>query len=169
MDLAMDLAHRFKVWVKCRPQLDIYEGATWLLLSFVYAQSLSMEALGFKFSGIIPVFTVPQLSLVTTLLCLAFAVLVLIEPILPSKVCKRINDARHSYFGEYFRQFSIFMAFIFGLATGVDLLTKKALTFSWLIDGVMYVGFVIFLVLLIKLLVMTFKLGASMRTEVKRH
>ena len=169
MDLAIDLAHRFKVWVKCRPKLDIYEGATWFLLSFVYAQSLSMETLGFKFSGIIPAFTVPQLSLVTTLLCLVFAVLVLIEPILPSKVYNRINDARHSYFGEYFRLFSIFMAFIFGLATGVDLLTEKVPAFSWLIDGVMYVGFVILLVLLVKLVVMPFKLAASMRTEDKRH
>ena len=169
MGLAMNLAHRLETWFRCRPKLDINESATWFILSFVYAQSLTMEALGFKFSGIMPVFTASQVSLVATLLCLVVAVLVLIEPMLPSKVGKWINYARHSRPGQYFRQFGIFMAFLIGLGTGVDLLTERVPTFSWLLDGVMYVGSVIFLILLINLVVMTFKLGASPWTEDKRH
>ncbi len=164
----MDLACEFKALVK-RRKLNIDESTTWFLLLFLYAHGLAMDGLGFKFSGIIPVPSLPLMSLAMAFLCLVVSVLVLVAPLLPCNVRKRINCARRSRPGKYFRQFSISMAFILGLAAGVDLLREKTPTFSWLIDGVFYIGFVIFLVLLIRLVVMTFKLGESLWTRGERH
>lgn len=86
MDIVAIAARKLKEWGKSRPQLDIEESATWFLLSFIYAHGLTTDELGFKWSGIIPEVTVPQASLVMALLCLAVSVVVLIEPVLPSKM-----------------------------------------------------------------------------------
>lgn len=168
MNEAKGLACGFKALVKLR-KLNIDESTTWFLLLFLYAHGLAMDGLGFKFSGIIPVLSLPLMSLAMAFLCLVVSVLVLVAPLLPCNVRKRINCARRSRPGKYFRQFSISMAFILGLTSGVGLLTEKVPTFSWLIAGVFYVGLVIFLILLIKLVVMPFRLNAPKGTEDKCH
>ena len=155
MDMAASLSRGLKAWLKSRPKLDIDESATWFLVLFIYAHGLTTD-LGFKFSGITPQLTIPQVSLVMTFLCLAASLMILIEPLLPSKVRKWTKDARGSYLGQYIRRISVLTAFILGLTTGFGLLVEKAPDLSWLINGVFYVGFLIFLVMVIKLALLPF-------------
>ena len=151
MDLAMNLSDKFKAWVKCRPKLDIDESATWFLLLFLYAHGLAMDGLGLKFSGIFPVLSVPQMSLVMTFLCLVVSVSILVEPLLPCKLRKRMECARHSCFGQYIRHLSMLFAFILGLTSGFNLLSEKLPTYSWLTSSATWVGIVILFVMFIKL------------------
>ena len=150
MGLAMNLSKRFKAWVQCRPKVDIDESATWFLFLFLYAHGLAMDRLGLKFSGIFPVLSVPQMSLVMTFLCLVISVLILVEPLLPCKLRKRIQCARYSYFGQYIRHLSMLFAFILGLTSVLNLLSEKLSTFSWLTNSVAWVGIVILFVMLIR-------------------
>ena len=151
MDIVAIAARKLKEWVKSRPQLDIEESATWFLLLFIYAHGLTTDELGFKWSGIIPEVTVPQASLVMALLCLAVSVVVLIEPVLPSKMRGWTKAIRCSGSGQYFRRFSILVAFILGMAAGFGILNEKVPTFSWLTGSVVYLGFVIFIVMAVKM------------------
>ena len=155
MDVAATIYHGLKAWLKSRPKLDIDESATWFLVLFVYTHGLTTD-LGFRFSGMIPQLTIPQVSLAMTLLCLAVSVMVLIEPLLPSKIRKWTKNTRSSYLGQYIRRISVLTAFILGLTTGFGLLVEKTPAHSWLISGVFYVGFLIFLVMAIKLALLPF-------------
>ena len=163
MDKATSRSQGLKAWFKSRPRLDIDESATWFLLLFVYAHDLTADELGFKMSGMIPQLTMPQISLVMVLLCLAVSVVVLIEPLLPSKMRDRTKTARHSYIGQFIRRIGVWVAFALGLTTGFSLLVETIPTLSWLIVGVFYAGFVIFIVMGVKLvfLVLVFLVGGG--------
>ena len=158
MDVATNMYRGLRAWLKSRPKLDVDESATWFLVLFVYAHGLTRDDLGFRFSGIIPQLTIPQVSLAMALLCLAVSVMVLIEPLLPSVMRKRMKCTRHSYIGQYIRRISILTAFILGLTTGLGLLAENAPAFSWLVEWVSYVGFVIFLVMAVKLALLPFQI-----------
>lgn len=153
MSMMKGAARKLKEWVRSRPPLDVEESATWFLLLFIYAHGLTADGLGFRWSGIVPELTAPQLSLVMALLCFAASVIVLIEPVLPSQLRERTIAARHSGPGQYFRRLSVWFAFILGLLAGFGLLVDKAPTLSWLIGPVFYLGFVIFIVMGIKMVV----------------
>ena len=154
MDMVAIVVRRSKDWVKSRPQLDVEESATWFLLLFIYAHGLTKDGLGIRWSGAIPEITAPQVSLVMVLLCLAVSVLVLIEPVLPSKMRKWTKDTRHSPLGRSIRLIGVLFAFILGLTSGFGLLLDKVPTFAWLIVPVIYVGFAIFLILWIRLIIL---------------
>ncbi len=102
-------------------------------------------------SGTLPVLKISPLNTVMALLCLVMSVVVLVEPILPLKLSDRTRAIRRCILGRFIYRLSIIAAFILGLAAGFDALTKNLPTFSWLMDSVVYVGFVILLVMLIKL------------------
>ena len=153
MRIAAHLARTLKNWLKSRPGLEIEESATWFLLLFVYAHGLTTDGLGFKMDGIIPQLTAPQVTLAMTLFCLTVSVVVLIEPLLPCKVRTWTTGARTSSFGQYLRGISIFFAFVLGMVAGFSLLGDKVPSMSWLIASVAYVGFLIFVLLGIKLFV----------------
>ena len=159
MNMVAIAAHKLNGWVKFRPQLEIEESATWFLLFFVYAHGLTADELGFEWSGIIPEVTAPQASLVLALLCLAASVVVLVEPLLPSKIRRRTIAIRRSGSGQYFRRFSVLLAFVLGMATGFGLLSEKAPALSWLTDSVVYVGFLIFIVMVVKMVVLAWRDG----------
>ena len=155
MRIATHLAGTLKNWVKNRPRLEIEESATWFLLLFAYAHGLTTDGLGFKMAGIIPQLTAPQVTLAMTLFCLTVSVVVIIEPVLPYKVRTWTNRARTSSFGKYLRGLSVFFAFVLGMTAGFSLLLDKVPTMSWLIASVVYVGFLIFILMGIKLFVFT--------------
>lgn len=140
-----------KEWVKSRPRLDIEESATWFLLLFIYTYSLTNEDLGFHWWGFIPQITRPQVSITLVLLCLIASVAVLIEPLLPCKMSKWTRGVRQSALGRLIHYLSIFFAFILGWTSGIGLLVDKVPSFSWLIVPVVLVGFVIFVLMMIKL------------------
>lgn len=141
-------------WLRSRPQFDVEESATWFLLLFIYAQGLTGEGLGFKWSGIVPELTVPQLSLAMVLLCFAASVVVLIEPVLPSQLRERTIAVRRSGAGQHLRRLSVWFAFVLGLVTGFGILVDKAPTLSWLIEPVFFLGFIIFIVMGIKMVLL---------------
>lgn len=148
---------KLKEWGKSRPQLDVEQSATWFLLLFVYAHGLTTDELGFKWSGLIPELTVPQLSLAMALLCLTASVVVLVEPLLPAKVRARTKAVRLSGAGLYFRRLSVLFAFILGMVTGFGLLVEKVPTYSWMASSVVYVGFVIFIVMGINVVLLAWR------------
>ncbi len=156
METAARLARRLKGWLKSRPRLEIEESATWFLLLFAYAHGLSAEGLGLQVDRIIPQLTAPQVTLAMVLLCLVVSVLVLIEPLLPYKIRKWTKNARRSSSGRIIRGISVFFAFILGMAAGFNILVDKVPTLSWLISSVFYIGFVIFVVMEIKLILLFF-------------
>ncbi len=156
METATRLARNVKNWLKCRPRLEIEESATWFLLLFAYSHGLSAESLGFKVDGMIPQLTAPQMTLGMALLCLGVSVLVLIEPLLPQRIRELTTDARRSPSGQILRGTSVFFAFLLGMTAGVNLLVDKVPTLSWLIGSVFYVGFLIFVVMEIKLISLIF-------------
>ena len=156
METAARLSRSLKDWLKSRPRLEIEESATWFLLLLAYAHGLSAEGLGFKMSGIIPQLTAPQVTLGMALFCLVVSVLVLIEPLLPHKIRKRTKNARRSSSGQILRGISVFFAFVLGMTAGFNLLVDKVPSLSWLISSVFYVGFVIFVVMEIKLILLFF-------------
>ena len=151
MDIAENVVRRLKDWVKSRPRLEIEESATWFLLLFIYAYSLTKDDLGFDWLGFIPQITRPQVSLSLVLLCLTASVVVLIEPVLPCKMSKWTRGVRQSALGRSIRSMGICFAFILGLTSGFGLLFDKVPSFSWLIVPVGFVGFVIFVLMVIKL------------------
>ena len=124
MDIAGNLCRGLKAWFKSRPRLDIDESVTWFLLLFVYGQGLTADGLGFRWSGILPQLTMPQLSLAMAFLCLVASAIILIEPLLPSKIRERTKAVRHSYLGQYIRQISVLAAFVLGLTAGFGLLVE---------------------------------------------
>ena len=154
MDIAAIVARRLKDWVKSLTTVDIEESATWFLLLLIYAHGLTKDDLGFRWSGVIPEITPPQVILVMVLLCLVVSAVVLIEPVLPSKMRKWTKDTRHSALGQYIRLIGVLFAFILGLMSGVSLLLDKVPTFSWLIVPLVCVGFAIFLLLVIRLIIL---------------
>ena len=88
------------------------------------------------------------------LLCLVASVTVLVEPVLPSQFRERTIAARRSGLGQHFCRLSVWFAFILGLMAGFGLLVDKAPTLSWLIGPVFYLGFVIFIVMGIKMVLL---------------
>ena len=155
MRIATHLARTLKNWLKSRPRLEIEESATWFLLLFVYAHGLTTEGLGLEMVGIIPQLTAPQVTLAMTLFCLTVSVVVLIEPLLPCRIRSWTKGARTSSIGQYLRLLSVFFAFVLGMTAGFSLLADKVPTMSWLIASVAYVGFLIFVLMGIKLFVFT--------------
>ena len=139
-------------WAMSRPRLDIVESSTWFLLLFVYAHILTTDGPGFQRSGVIPQVTAPHLiGMAMILLCLFMSIVVLIEPLLPSNVRQWTKNRRCSVFGRILRLAGLFFAFILGLAGGFVTLVENAPSYSWLITSVAVVGFVIFVLLGIKL------------------
>ena len=155
MKVTAHIASTLKNWLRCRPRLEIEESATWFLLLFAYAHGLTTDGLGFKADGIFPQLTAPQVTLAMTLFCLTVSVVVLVEPLLPRKLRTWTKEARSSPFGQYLRSISVFFAFVLGMLAGFSLLVDKVPTMSWLIESVAYVGFLIFVLLGIKLFVLT--------------
>ena len=153
MKIAARLARNLKDWIKSRPRLEIDESATWFLLLFAYAHGLTTDGLGFKTTGIIPQLTAPQLTLAMTLFCLFGSVVVLMEPLLPCKARTWTKAIRCSSPSQYIRRISVFFAFVLGMAAGFSLLIDKVPTLSWLIVSVAYLGFLIFVVMGVKLFV----------------
>ena len=151
MRKATQLIRALQNWRKSRPMLEIEESATWFLLVFAYAHGLTTEGLGFKMVGVIPQVTAPQMTLAITLFCLAVSVVVLIEPLLPSRAQSWTKEARTSLFGQCLRGISVFFAFVLGMLAGFSLLVDKVPTMSWLIASVAYVGFLVFVILGIKI------------------
>ena len=145
------LARSLKEWLKSRPRLEIDESATWFLLLFVYAYGLTTDGLGFKMAGLIPHLTAPQVSLAMVLFCLIVSLVVLVEPLLPCKIRRWEKAVRRSPQGQFLRGISVLFAFALGMVTGFSLLAEKVPTISWLIDPVAYVGFLIFIVMGIRL------------------
>ena len=151
MAIEANLAGGLKAWVTSRPKLDIEESVTWFLFSLVYALSLSSDELGLKFSGIIPQLSAPLLSLAMVFLSLVVSVLILIEPLLPSELHRWTKAARTSYLGQYLRQFSMWLAFILGWLAGLNMISDAVPELSWLTTLIAYMGFGIFLVLLVRI------------------
>ena len=153
MDTIASLTDKSKTWFKNRPKLDLDGSATWFLLLFIYLHGLSSDGFSFdfKWSGIMPVITIPQVSLIMATVCLAVSALLLIEPLLPSKLRGWTKQMRQSVPWKYIYRLSVLAAFIMGLFAGLNVLTERLPNFSWLINSVVYVGLVIFLLMLIKL------------------
>ena len=153
MGTIASLTNTLKAWFKNRPKLDLDGSATWFLLLFIYLHGLSSEGFSFdfKWSGIMPVITIPQVSLIMATVCLAVSALLLIEPLLPSKLRGWTKDMRQSFFWKYIYRLSVLTAFIMGLFAGLNVLTEKLPNFSWLTTSVVYVGLAIFFLMLIKL------------------
>ena len=151
MATAATAVYRLKEWVKSRPRLDIEESTTWFLLLFIYAYGLTNDDLGFDWWGFIPQITRPQVSIALVLLCLTASVAVLIEPVLPCKMSKWTRGVRQSTPGRLIRYLGIFFAFILGWTSGIGLHADKVPSFSWLIVPVVLVGFVIVVLMMIKL------------------
>ena len=88
MGTGESLTLKLKAWFKSRPKLDVGISATWFLLFFVYSHGLTMDdlSLDFYMSGILPVLRIPPLNMVMALLCLIVSAVVLVEPLLPSKL-----------------------------------------------------------------------------------
>ena len=139
-------------WLKSRPRLEIEESATWFLLLFIYIQGLTTNDLGFGWLGPIPQVTAPQVHLGMALLCLVVSVVILIEPLLPCNIRRLTKGFRVSPIGRLIRGISVFFAFILGMTAGITLLADKVPTFPWLIFSVICLGFVIFVVMEIKLI-----------------
>ena len=156
METAARLDRCLKGWLKSRPRLEIEESATWFLLLFAYAHGLSEKGLGFQMTGIIPQLTAPQVTLAMALLCLIVSVVVLIEPLLPHRIRTWTKAARRSSSGQILRGISVFFAFVLGMTAGFSLLVDKVPTLSWLVSSVFYVGFVIFIVMEVKLILLFF-------------
>ena len=154
MDTIASLTDTLKAWFKNRPKLDIDGSATWFLLLFIYLHGLSSNGFSFdfKWSGIMPVITIPQVSLIMAIACLVISVSLLIEPLLPSKLRGWTKQMRQSVLWKYIYRLSVLTAFIMGLFAGLNVLTEKLPNFSWLITSVAYVGFAIFLAMSIKLI-----------------
>ena len=151
MDIVATAVCRLKKWVKSRPRLDIEESATWFLLLFIYAYSLTNDDLAFDWWGFIPQITRPQVSIALVLLCLFASAVVIIEPVLPSRMSTWTRSVRQSAIGRSIRYMGIFFGFILGWTSGIVLLAEKVPSFSWLIVPVVLVGFVIFVLMMIKL------------------
>ncbi|MCE2470170.1 MAG: hypothetical protein J4F32_06635 [Dehalococcoidia bacterium] len=164
MDLVAKVAQEIKAWVKSRPKLEIEESVTWFLLIFVYAHAVDQDQLGFKFLGIIPQITAPQIGLAMLVLCLTASALILIEPLLPSKLWRWATGFRRSFL-QPIRLMSILFAFAFGLATGLGLLIEKVPTLSWLTNSAAVVGFVIFVILGIRFVLYFWTIHAHARNE----
>ena len=154
MDIAGNQIRNLRDWLKSRPRLEIEESATWFILLFAYAYGLTTDGLGFKMAGIIPQVTAPQVSLAMALFGLIVSVVVLVEPLLPCKIRTWTKATRCSSFGQILQGISVFFAFVLGMTSGFSLLVDKVPTFSWLIGSVFYVGFVIFVVMEIKLVIL---------------
>ena len=152
------MALKFKAWFEDRPTLDVHVSATWFLLSFIYVQGVSMNdpSIEFTMSGLVPVFKMPVFSLAMCLVCLAISVVVLIEPLLPSKLWRWTTEKRHSNLWLYLYSFNVFTAYVLGFLGGIAELTEKLFHFPWLINLVSILGFCIFLVLMIKVILPPF-------------
>ena len=144
MAKAPNLAGGLKAWIM---NVEVDEGATWFLFSLVYALGLSSDELGLKFSGIIPQFSAPLVSLAMVFLCLVVSSIILIAPLLPSKMRTWTENSRSSGWYQILRQFSMLFAFILGWFAGLNLLNDKLSEFSWLTTLIAYMGFGIFLML----------------------
>lgn len=166
MDIIDSLTHKLKTWFKNRPSLDVDGSATWFLLFFIYMHGLTDDfSFDFKWSGIMPVITIPHVSLIMAILCLVVSVLLLIEPLLPSKLRRWTQNMRQSFLWNYIYRLSVLTAFILGLLAGLNVLTEKLPNFSWLITSVVYVGFAIFLVMLSKLILISWSRHKTSRPE----
>ena len=153
MRIAAHLVRTLKNWITSRPGLEIEESATWFLLLFAYAHGLTTDGLGFKMEGTMPQITIPQVTFVMALFCLTVSVVILAEPVLPSKIRTWTKGVRTCSLGQYLRGISILFAFILGMAAGFSLLRDNVPTMSWIMEPVAYVGFSIFVLLGIKLVV----------------
>ena len=156
MEIAGNQFRKLTNWLKGRPRLEIEESATWFLLLFIYVHSLTTNDLRFGWSGPIPQITASQVSFGMALLCLIVSAVVLIEPLLPCKIRTRTKAIRSSSFGHLIRGISVFVAFVLGMAAGFTLLVDKGPTYPWLITSVICLGFVIFVVMEIKLILLFF-------------
>ena len=144
MAMVANLPRGLKAWIT---KVEVDEGATWFLFSLVYALGLSNGELGLKFSGILPQISVPQASLAMVFLCLVVSIIILIDPLLPSKMSTWTECFRRSSWYQFLRQFSMLFAFILGWFAGLNLLIDKLPEFSWLTTLIAYMGFGIFLML----------------------
>lgn len=158
MRIVAKLAGGLKAWVTCRPKLDIDESVTWFLFSFVYALGLSNGEFGLKFSSILPQLSMPQVSLVMVFLCLVVSITIFVEPLLPSKMSAWTDNSRQSGWYQILRRSSMWFAFIFAWVAGLQMLSDTVPELSWLIAVIAYVGFGIFLVLGVRI-VLALRLG----------
>ena len=143
---------KMKTWSKDRPTLDIDVSATWFLLFFVYTSGLSMDDRWFEFhwSGILPVIKIPTLNIIAALLCLVISIVVLVEPVMPSKLRDRTNAARNSTQWRAIFRINLLVAFTFGLVAGLVALIKNLPDYPLAIQLVAYLGFGIFLLMTVK-------------------
>ena len=151
MDIATVMFHNSTEWIKSRPKMDIEESATWFLLIFVYAHGLTKSELSFKWTEITPDIMIPQVNLAMVIVCLIVSFVILIEPLLPYKTQTWTRAARNSAFGQILWRFNLLIAFIFGMVAGFSFIVETVPTFTWLRASALYVGFAIFIVLVIKL------------------
>ena len=151
MTIAAKLAQRLKSWVVSRPNLDVDEGATWLLFSFVYALGVSSDDLGIEFSGILPQVSVSPVSLAMVFLCLVVSIIILIDPLLPSKISTWTENSRSAGWYQILRRWSMLFAFILGWLAGLNHLIDKLPELSWLTTLIAYMGFGIFLMLMVRI------------------
>ena len=103
--------------------------------------------------GITPQLTVPQVSIAMTLFCLTISVVVLVKTLFPCIIRAWTKGIRASSFGQYLLGISVFFAFVLGMLAGYSPHVDKVPTMSWPIGSVAYVGFLIFVLLGIKLFV----------------
>lgn len=144
---------RIKSWFRDRPMLDINVCAVWFLMSFVYMQGASNGETIFHFgiSGLVPVVTIPYLNEVMIWVCLAASAIILVEPLLPSGLSSRTIACRKSPLGKYIFGLNVYTAFTIGFLSGVITSIETFFHSPWLVNGIVVFGFIIFLVMTIKL------------------
>ena len=72
------------------------------------------------------------------------------------KIRTRTKGFRNSPFGLLIRGIGVFTAFVLGMSSGITLLVDKVPNYPWLIVSVICLGFVIFVVMEIKLILLFF-------------
>ena len=146
------LACRFRAWVE---NVDTEATTTWFLLSFLYLFGLSQGAptVDFSILGILPVLRVELLNVSLTILCLAIAVGFFLEPLFPPTLREGAKKLRGHPLWQYIYKAHLLVAFVLGLAAGLELIREKLPTYSWLIDTVAYTGLAVILGMLLNMIV----------------
>ena len=150
MTIARNLTQRVQQWVRDRPKLDMEESVTWFLLVFLWAHGLTIDELDFEFSGIFPRPSTSLVVLVVILFCLLMAVMLVMEPLLPHKLRRWTRVFRYSGWYQGVRLGSIVPGFVLGWITGFTMIITTVPELWWLINAIFFIGFGIFLVLLVR-------------------
>ena len=145
------LPQRLKTWITSRPKLNMNESTTWFLLVFVWAHGLTIDELDFQFSGISPQPSTSLLVLIVILFCLVMATMLTMEPLLPCKLRRRTKLVRHSGVYRGVLLGSMIPAFVLGWLAGFNMIIDTVPELSWLISVVFFVGFGIFIVLVVRM------------------